>query len=160
MNRSRLSSLLDLLFYVVALISLAYMLNGLVRMKSEMIMVFSDTNQMTLDMGKLAKDVENLTVGQDSLSKAVVGVKEKSIEGRLEAIESAIGQSPEKILAIISIRKDLDNLQSGVKARDAELQARLQKAEDANAWTDRFLMGGLLSIVVIFIGKYVVQIKT
>jgi len=115
---------------------------------------FSDDLQaLRGDLDGIKKLVGNVSDGNPNtaaaLDIAVVRDRLSAVEGRVQALDLAIGSSPEKSLAIPILRKDFDYLVKDSDNQRAIFRAEIDKIYEQQKW----MMNGLITVLLLIIGS-------
>lgn len=82
--------------------------------------------------------------GESNVEIADLSVKFDEVRKRLELLEKAISDSPEKALSIPMIRKDQENISKALDAHRAVVSADLARINDLQKW----ILGGIGTVLV------------
>lgn len=92
-------------------------------------------------MEELSKSASS---GESNVEIADLSVKLDEVRKRLELLEKAISDSPEKALSIPMIRKDQENISKALDAHRAVVSADLARINDLQKW----ILGGIGTVLV------------
>jgi cell division protein FtsB len=77
-----------------------------------------------------------------------------SLENHMEALDAALGQSPEKAVAVLVLRKDLDNLKDSYRQDLGSTQAEINRPYDQNKWFIGLMFTMALGVVGLAVNNF------
>ena len=105
---------------------------------------------------QLSEQLKNISPKGTSLPNADVAkltVRLGSVETQLKALDDAIDQTPDKILAVPILRKDLDDLKDSYRQNVTATQVQIDRVYDQNKWFIGLMITMAVGLLTLAVGN-------